>query len=170
MFRIVFAFALASVCAQAASQREIAEWVIRWEGRLILEGSRQPVTELSQIPSGEFAITGIDLTGAVMLPAELEKMASLTTLRELYLPGPIWNPGGGNEDANGVFKSIATLKNLEKLYFGWHFGAQINVRDTGIKYLLELTELKDLRCSQCRITNISLAPLNKLRGLEGSPA
>jgi NAD(P)-dependent dehydrogenase (short-subunit alcohol dehydrogenase family) len=93
----------------------------------------------------------------------LEKMAGLTTLRELYLPGPIWNPGGGNEDANGVFKSIATLKNLEKLYFGWHFGAQINVRDTGIKYLLELTELKDLRCSQCRITNISLAPLTKLR-------
>jgi len=117
MFRIVFAFALGSLCAHAASQREIAEWVIRWEGRVILEGSRQPITELSQIPTGEFTIAGIDLTGAVMLPAELEKLTGLTTLRELYLPGPIWNPGGGNEDANQVFQSIATLKNLERLYF-----------------------------------------------------
>src|ERR1041384_1561746 len=153
MFRIVFACALASVCAHAASQRELAEWVIRWEGRVMVEGSRQPITELSQIPAGEFTITGIDLTGAVMLPAELETMAGLTTLRELYLPGPIWNPGGGNEDANETFKALGTLKSLEKLYFGWHFSAQINVRDTGFKHLLALTELKEIRCAQCRITN-----------------
>src|SRR5437764_10592890 len=157
MFRIICAVALASVCAHAASEREVAEWVIRWEGRLILEGSRRPITELSQIPAGAFTITGIDLTGAVMVPVELEKLAGLTSLRELYLPGPIWNPGGGNEDANPVFQSIGTLKNLEKLYFGWHFSAQINIRDTGMKHLLDLTELKDLRCAQCRVTNISLA-------------
>src|SRR5262249_37714930 len=109
---------------------------------------------------------GIDLTGAVMVPAELEKLKGLTTLRELYLPGPIWNPGGGNEDGNGVFQSIATLKNLEKLYLGWHFNAQINVRDTGFKQLLALTELKDIRCAQCRITNINLSPLTELRSLD----
>src|SRR5512138_1461239 len=118
MFRTVLVFFLASVFAHAASPREIAEWAIRWEGRVVLEGSRKPINELAQIPSGNFEIVGIDLTGTVMVPAELEKLAGLTTLRELYLPGPIWNPGGGREDANDVFKSLASLTHLEKLYFG----------------------------------------------------
>ena len=144
MFRVLLVFSLASVIAPAASQREIAEWAIRWEGRVVLEGSRRPIHELSQIPSGSFEITGIDLTGAVMLPAELEKLSGLTSLRELFLPGPIWNPGGGKEDANEVFKSLATLTNLEKLYFGWHFNAQINIRDSGIQHLLGLKELQRL--------------------------
>ena len=61
-----------------------------------------------------------------------------------------------------VFKALATLKNVEKLYFGWHFNAQINVRDAEIQQLLAMTGLQDLRCSQCRLTNISLAPLTKL--------
>src|SRR5579864_1729982 len=133
LFRILLFFSLTPIVSQAASPREIAEWVIRWEGRVLLEGARQPIHDVAQIPSGNFEIAGIDLTGAVMEPAELEKLAGLTTLRELYLPGPIWNPGGGREDANGVFKSLATLTSLEKLYFGWHFSALINVRDEGIQ-------------------------------------
>ena len=136
MRRIILAFCLAAACAYGETQRELAEWVIRWEGRVYLEGARQPIVDIRQIPAGDIKIVGIDLTGAVMLPAELEKLTGLTTLRELYLPGPIWNPGGGNEDANGVFKALATLTSLEKLYFGWHFSAQINIRDTGFKHLL----------------------------------
>ena len=131
---------------------ELAEWVIRWEGRVFLDGSRQPLTDFSQIPAGDFRITGIDLTGSVMAPAELQKLATLTSLKELYLPGPIWNPGGGNEDANDIFKTLGGLKSLEKIAFGWHFSAQINIRDTGFKHLLGLTELKDIRCAQCRVT------------------
>ena len=149
-----------------SSAREIAEWVIRWEGRVMIEGISRPITTLSQIPPGDFKIVGIDLTGAAMVPSELEKLAGLTTLRELYLPGPVWNPGGGREDANDVLKSIATLKNLEKLYFGWHFSSQINVKDAGIKHLLALTQLTNFRCAQCRITKISLAPLTRLRSLD----
>ena len=87
-------------------------------------------------------------------------------MRELYLPGPIWNPGGGNEDGNEVFKALAGLTQLEKLYIGWHFNAQINIRDTGIRHLAALTEMKDFRCSQCRITNLSLASWTKLRSLD----
>jgi len=153
MPRIILALLLATALAQAASDREIAEWAIRWEGRVTVDGSRQPIFDVSQIPAGAFHITGIDLTGSVMLPAELEKLQGLLTLRDLYLPGPVWNPGGGSEDANDVFKALGTLKNLERLYFGWHFSANINVQDKGLVHLAGLTELKDLRCSQCRVTS-----------------
>ena len=90
----------------------------------------------------------------------------MTSLRELYLPGPVWNPGGGNEDANEAFKALAGLKNLEKIGFGWHFAAQINIQDAGFEHLLGLTELKDIRCTQCRLTDINLSPLTKLRSLD----
>ena len=106
MFRTIFAVCLASVLAHAASDCEMAEWVIRWEGRVTLEGVRQPVTDVAQLPAGECRIVGVDLTGAVMVPAELAKLGGLVSLRELYLPGPIWNPGGGNEDGNQVFKAL----------------------------------------------------------------
>jgi hypothetical protein len=34
------------MAAHAASNREVAEWVIRWEGRVILEGQWQPITNI----------------------------------------------------------------------------------------------------------------------------
>ena len=71
--------------------------------------SRNPCTDVSQLPAGDIHLTGIDLTGAVMRPVELRKLEGLTHLRELYLPGPIWNPGGGKEDKTGVFKTLRTL-------------------------------------------------------------
>src|SRR5712691_5696860 len=104
VFRTLIAFIIFCLTpmAHAASDRDLAEWVIRWEGRVILEGNRQPISDLAQLPKGEFRIAGIDLTGVVMHPSELVKLGGLLSLRELYLPGPIWNPGGGNEEATEV--------------------------------------------------------------------
>src|SRR4051794_40732467 len=99
MYRAILGLCVAAAMASAANEREVAEWVLRWEGQVVLEGSRKPLTDVSQIPAGEIHIAGIDLTGAVMRPLELKKLEGLPNLRELYLPGPIWNPGGGNEDA-----------------------------------------------------------------------
>jgi len=62
MLRTILAFCLAIVCASAETQRDIADWVIRWEGRVYLEGTRQPITDVDRIPPGDIKITGIDLT------------------------------------------------------------------------------------------------------------
>ena len=124
----------------AATEREVAEWVLRWEGSLILEGSNQPVRYLSQLPAGDFHITAIDLTAAVMHPVELRKLAGLTHLRQLYLPGRIWNPGAGNEDKTGVFEVLASLTSVERVAFGWHFNANMELDDKDINKLARVVE------------------------------
>src|ERR1700761_5193487 len=98
MRHLIAAFFLFTVVAYGADERGIAEWVLRWEGSVILEGANRPLHDVSQLPAGEFHIKSIDLTAAVMHPIELRKLEGLTHLRELYLPGPIWNPGAGKED------------------------------------------------------------------------
>src|SRR5580658_4661214 len=152
--------------AQAANEREVAEWVLRWEGTVLLEGAAAPLTNVSQLPPGDFHITAIDLTGGVMHPIELLKLEGLTHLRELYLPGPIWNPGGGKEDKTGVFESLATLTTVERVGFGWHYNAQINVVDDDIRKLASWSSLKELRCSQCSLRTLNLSIFPQLRDLD----
>src|SRR5438105_284527 len=114
-------FLICCFAAQAASDRDLSEWAIRWQGRVILDGHPEPIADVAQLPEGEIRIEAIDLTGAVMHPSELVKLGGLLSLHELYLPGPIWNPGGANEDAAEAFKALATLKGVRKLHFAWHY-------------------------------------------------
>jgi len=155
--------------AQTA-EREIAEWVIRQGGRVILEPQREegkPIGDVAQLPAGEIRIIGVDLVGTLIEPKDLEKISGLTRLKELYLPGPIWNPGAGSFlDANEELKFLAGLKNLEKLHFSLHFLTNVNVQDKGLAYITGLTQLRELRCAQCRIMKLSLAPLAKLESLD----
>ncbi len=148
-------------------EREIAEWVIRQGGRVVLEGDRRPIGDVLQLPYGEVRISGIDLFGTLIEPKDLEKIGGLTGLKELYLPGPIWNPGAGSRlDANDQLKFLARLKSLEKLYLSLHFLTYINVQDKGLAYITGLTQLKELRCAQCRIAKLSLSPLVRLESLD----
>ena len=129
-----------------------------------VEGAASSPDQCVATTSGDFHIAAIELTGGVMHPIELLKLEGLTHLRELYLPGPIWNPGGGNENKAGVFKALATLTNVERLAFGWHYNAQIEVGDKEIAALATWTNLKELRCSQCSLSKLSLAPLHQTPG------
>src|SRR2546423_775420 len=142
---LLVSFLLVAVAAlRAATEREVAEWVIRWEGTVLPEGAAVPLANISQLPPGEVHISAIELTGGVMHPIELKKLEGLTHLRELYLPGPVWNPGGGNEDKAGVFKAFATLTNIERLGFGWHYNARIEIGDKDFGELTTWTKLKEL--------------------------
>ncbi|HVV46327.1 MAG TPA: hypothetical protein VHC72_14035, partial [Bryobacteraceae bacterium] len=129
MRRALTVLLLAAAALPAATEREVAEWVLRWEGTVTIEGTPAPISNIDQIPAGDFHISAIELTGGVMHPIELTKLEGLTHLRDLYLPGPVWNPGGGNEDKAGVFKAFSTLTNVERLGFGWHYNARIEVGD-----------------------------------------
>ena len=133
----------------------------------MIGGARTPIGSVTLLPAGDLQISGVDLTGTIIEPKELEKISGLTGLKELYLPGPSWNPGAGSRlNANAELKFLAGLKNLEKLQFSLHFLTHVNVRDEGIQQLQGLTQLKELRCAQCRITKDSLAPFVNLRSLD----
>ena len=141
--------------------------MIRQGGRVMIGGARTPVGNIIDLPAGSIEVTGVDLTGTIIEPKELEKISKLINLKELYLPGPSWNPGAGSQlNANAELKHLAGLKNLEKLQFSLHFLTHVNVRDEGIAQIAGLTQLKELRCAQCRISKDSLAPFVNLRSLD----
>jgi len=164
---LIAAFLIFSAAAQAAAtERDVAEWVLRWEGSLILEGSNTPIRDVFHLPAGDFHIVSIDLTAAVMRPVELRELAGLKHLRQLYLPGKIWNPGAGNEDKTGVFEALASLTTVERLAFSWHFNSNIEVDDKDIDKLAPWTSLQQFRCSQCGLAKPKLSAFTQLRDLD----
>ena len=119
-------------------------------GRAGHAGRQPPADERSVATARRrFHIVGIDLTGAVMVPGELKNWGLCRTCANSTCPGRSGIPAAATRTAPGI-QGAGHLKNLEKLYFGWHFNAQINIRDTGLRDLLGLTEMKDFRCAQCR--------------------
>ena len=164
---VLLASAPALVAADGPSDREIADWAIRVGGRVTIEGRAAELSDPTQLPPGAVRITGLNLTNTIIDPTDLRKIAGLTSLRELYLPGPSWNPASGSRlDANEELKNLSGLVNLEKLYFSWHFLPYVNVKDSGMAYLSGLTKLRELRLTQCRVEAPNLAPFTDLRDLD----
>src|SRR5215472_6645862 len=157
MRRLITALIFFAGALPAATERDVAEWVLRWEGSVILEGSNAPLRDVSQLPAGDFHIKSIDLTAAVMRPVELRELEGLTGLKQLYLPGRIWNPGAGNEDKTGVFEAIASLTSVERLAFSWHFNSNIEVDDKDIDKLTGWSKLQQFRCTQCSLAKPKLS-------------
>src|SRR5579872_5932431 len=88
----------AAVATMAAGppQREVADWAIRMGGRVTLDGNPSEILDATRLPAGEVRIIGLDLTNTLIDPTDLRRLAGLTSLRELYLPGPSWNPASGS--------------------------------------------------------------------------
>src|SRR5437868_5701777 len=121
----------------------------------MLDGKRVALNDVGALPAGEFGITGVDLTGTLIEPKELERIGALPDLRELYLPGPMWNPASGSRlDANEQLKYLAGLNKLERLDFSLHFLTNVNVQDKGLRLLTALPKLKEIRCAQCKISKV----------------
>lgn len=153
--------------AEAKSDRAAAEWVIRNGGNVRLVNGKNRVGRLSDLPDGDLRLASVDLVGTNIDPADLNKLSGLDELTELFLPGPIFNPGAGSRlDANDQLIALAGLTKLERLHFSLHFLTNINVQDKGLLHLTALTNLKELRLTQGRVKGAGLAPFPNLRKLE----
>jgi hypothetical protein len=136
-----------STFARAASDRELAEWAIRWEGRVTLDGSRQAISDISLLPPGEFHITGIDLTGSVMSPKELEKLNGWLPCASFIFRVRYGIRAAGNEDANEVFKALGDSEESREIVFRLALLGQHQRAGQGAEVPGRVDQMKDLRCS-----------------------
>ncbi len=155
--------------AAAASlpERQVAEWVVRAGGRVMVNGQRQPIGDLTKLPAAPFRVTGVDLVGTNIDPADLARLSGLDSLTELSLPGPIFTPFSDSPlDANPALKHLASLTNLQRLFFSLTFLPTYNVDDKGVSYLAPLTNLRELRLSQSNVQTPNLTPFSHLESLD----
>jgi N-acyl-D-amino-acid deacylase len=149
------------------NDRGAAQWVIRNGGTVRLADQTRLIRDVADLPEGDFQLEAVDLVGTIINPTELKQLSGLTRLKELFLPGPIFNPGAGSRlDANDELKALAGLHSLEKLHLSLHFLTNINVQDKGLAHLKGLENLRELRLTQSRVKGPGLAPFTKLHKLD----
>src|SRR5947209_8251551 len=68
--------------------RQVAEWAILMGGSVRIEGQVGRIGELTGLPAGNFEVEMVDLVGTNINPPELQRLAGLTRLKTLHLPGP----------------------------------------------------------------------------------
>jgi len=168
---LILMFLLAGLgLAQApppATDEPAARWILRQGGRVRLAGNPRVYSQLAELPGTPFRVEAVDLIGTSFPPDDLKQITGLTEVRELLLPGPIFNPGAGSTlDANAEFKFLAPLTKLEKLHFSLHFLTNINVQDKGLSILSGLRNLRELRAAQTNIKGPALAAFVNLEKLD----
>ncbi len=106
------AFALVTVLA--ASDRPVAEWVLRVGGSVKLEGNPAEIRDLTRLPSGDFYIEAVNLADTLMEPRELKRLSGLTHLKELYLCGRTWHsrPIPASNDSITALGELTSLETL----------------------------------------------------------
>src|SRR4051812_47237405 len=115
-----------------AGEREVAEWVIRQGGMVMVNGG-DPVTTLADLPPGEFHVTGVDLYGTPTVPRDYKRLTGLTELRELYVSSKTYSPSSDakGEFADDSFQYLGSFPKLEKFHVSLHFLPHVDISDAG---------------------------------------
>ena len=158
--------------AVLAGEREIAEWILR-EGGMVMVNGGEPITSLADLPAGQWHITGVDLYGTPTVPRDMKRLSELTELRQLYVSSKTYSPSSDTkgEFGDGSFEFLAKLPKLETFHVSLHFLPTIDITNDGWKHMAGHTQLKDLRLSLTTITKPEiLAPFVNLESLDLSQA
>ena len=106
----------------APVDRAAAEWAIRMGGWVRIHGQSTRTYRVADLPEKDFRLKVLNLVGCNIDPPDLARLSSLSGLKELHLPGPMWNPrAGANKNQSKDLKHIAPLTTLEKLTFSYSF-------------------------------------------------
>ena len=175
-YLLVLAAAMAASAADLrseATEERVAAWAISKGGSVVLHGSSEPISAVTQLPAGEFRIHTINLLGTLVEPKELARLRGLGDPRALHLPGTMWNPvccgAQGKIDVSDELGHLAGLTSLESLHLSHHFHSiykGISIFDHAIEKIAPLVNLTELRLKYCRVTGANLKPFRKLRWLD----
>ncbi len=162
---VPFLLIACAVWAQG-DDRGTAEWALRNGGRVRLAGAPWMV-DVQALPAGAFRLDGVDLAGTIVDHKDLKLLSGCTELRELILPGTIFNPGAGsNLDANKELAALKSLTKLEKFSLSLHFLENINVQDKGLKEFANLTQIREMRIAMARVNGTGLASFVNVEKLD----
>ncbi|MBM3752396.1 MAG: hypothetical protein FJW38_00260 [Acidobacteria bacterium] len=161
-------FIVAAVIAHCGEvDRRVAEFTLLMGGRVEVAGRAGRIADAADLPRGDFLVTVLDWVGMNVDPPDLERLTGLAALKELHLPGPIWNRNAdGGKNRSAELKYLSGLTTLEVLTFSYHFLDRIRFTDAGLAEIAALKNLHELAIRQTSIKGASLAPFVNLHALD----
>ena len=156
----------ASTAAWAGpADQAVARWTLLEGGRVGIGG--RIYVDAAELPGGDYQVEMLDWVAVNAVPEDLERMTGLRHLRELRLPGPLWNRNAdGGKDLSKMLRFLAPVTTLEKLTFSDHFLDQIRFRDTGLDEIASLTGLRELGLRQAQVKGSGLRHFSQLQSLD----
>lgn len=147
------------------ADRSVAQWTLLEGGRVGIGG--RVITDVTELPAGDFEVQMVDWVAVNAIPEDLERMTGLRGLRELRLPGPLWNRNAdGGKDLSKLMQFLAPVSGLEKLTFSDHFLDRIRFRDAGLEEIHSLTGLRELAVRQAEVKGPGLRHFVNLESLD----
>src|SRR4029077_19877047 len=136
-----------------ADERQIALWILRRGGQVMVDGVENPIGDPFDLPDRDFRIVMVDLHGSVIEPKQLEAIQKLEHVRELYVTGRVWSPVSDVKApfSDESFQYYQGMKELETFSAGLTTLAWLDIGDEGVKRLGPLSQLKHLRLNNTTI-------------------
>src|SRR5882724_6511733 len=136
-----------------ADERQVALWILRRGGQVMVEGLEQPIGDPFDLPDRDFRIVMVDLHGTVIEPRQLQEISKLEHVRELYVPARVWSPVSDVKApfSDESFQHYQGMKSLETFSAGLTTLAWLDIGDEGVKRLAPLSQLKHLRLNNTTI-------------------
>ena len=173
----LFVFGLTAFGGPA--DQAVARWTLLEGGRVGVGG--RVIQDVVDLPAGDYQVELLDWVAVNAVPEDLERMTGLRHLRELRLPGPLWNRNAdGGKDLSKLLRFLSPVTSIEKLTFSDHFLDRIRFRDAGLDAIAELGGLRELALRQAEVKgpglrhfsqlqslDVTLCPLADLEGLTG---
>jgi len=177
--RGVAALAVSLAVFGGPADQAVARWTLLEGGRVGVGG--RVIQDVADLPAGDYQVEMLDWVAVNAVPEDLERMTGLRKLRELRLPGPLWNRNADTgKDLSKLLRFLAPVSSIEKLTFSDHFLDRIRFRDEGLDAIAGLTGLRELGLRQAEIKgpglrhfpaleslDVTLCPVADLQGLAG---